>query len=252
MFEICWKTLAESGNLNMFIGCATAVLLFILWLLRGRITGVSISRSGGFQLMTGDADLILDLHSQLDPIDQCCQNQIAEHSDMLELIPVTRNSTIHTVFINQLANETLRLSAYANHHTRELELDYHSFCERKLSRIQAKLNRHLWLLKGDKPTNEKIIQFLERWLSHVVLPPVMEACQKKVNYYKSLLMRKNISEHLRINIASWKSKNEKYIKTLTSLITDLQKHKGTLLGLHIDRTSGIYRDEGPNLVATEE
>ena len=242
--------IAQSGHFNVFCICGAFVLCTILLVLRDRITGVSINRQDGFRLVTGDADLILDLHGKLDPIDHNCMTQIAEHTEIMELLPVTKQSTLRTAFINQLANETLRVSAYANHHARELKLDHIAYCEKRLTRIHARIHRFLWLLKGEKPDAEVIVRYLERWLLLVVMPPVLDACKKKVAYYDSLLTpRKSISVNLRHSIQGWQDKNVKYIETLTALMAKLQEGPEPLFGIDFSwKRSGIYSNDG--LLAT--
>ena len=252
--EAALKTIVASGHLNVVVVCATVFLMYILWLLRKRITGVSISRSGGFQLTTGDADLILDLHNRLEPIDHACRMQIAEHTDALELVEVTKKSTLQTIFINQLACEILKMSAYANHHARELQLDHRTYCEKRLNRIHVKLSRYsLLLAEGARPCTEAIAAYIERWLLTVVLPPVLEACRRKVSYYNSLLLRKDISEHLRAGVKEWRQKNEVYIRVLTDLVSELQKPGETLFGVGLSHTnsSGVFRSDGPSVESNE-
>jgi len=249
MTEIC-NWIAQSGHFNVLCICGTFMALAVLWALRDRITGISVSRQDGFRLITGDADLILDLHGKLDPIDHYCMTQIAEHTELMELLPVTKQSTLRTAFINQLANETLRVSAYANHHARELQSDYIAYCEKRLIRIHSRIHRFLWLLKGEKPDAEIIARYLERWLLLVVMPPVLDACKKKVAYYDSLLMlRKNISVSLQHSIQGWRDKNSKYIETLTALTTKLQEGPELLFGIDFSwKRSGIYSND--RLLAT--
>lgn len=243
-------SMAQSGSMNVLTVCLTVVVLVILFLLRGRLTGVSVSRAG-IQFMTGDTDLILNLHQVLDPLDHDCKVRVAENTDGLELREVTPNCTTNTILINQLACETLKMAAFTNHHARELCVNHLAYCEKRLIKINSKLLRHTVQLENDIPTGKDVALFLQHWLLRIVLPPVMDTCRRKISYYESLLKRKNISDVLKFNIQEWKFKNETYLATLSDLKAELQSGKEVLFGLNVSLGyTGVF--ESPVLTNVSE
>jgi len=195
--------------------------------MRKTLHNVTLGKSG-IQLSNGDVEMVLELHNRLEPIDHKCMTHIAENTDLLDLVEVTRHCTIHTLLINQLARETLKISAYSNHHARELQTDYMLYCERKLGSIFAKLNRYCWILESEVPESRTIGRFVSRWLHYVVIPPVISACEKKISFYDGLLRRRNISEARREDITGWRKKNVEYIENLRVIVDKLSGESGIL------------------------
>jgi hypothetical protein len=229
----------------------TAVIYFIV----GGFTTTIVWMLLEMASTNADSDVMMDLNDKQDTIDRTVQGKIYAGLQQIRFINEhvpDQGEMQQRMVINGIAAKALVSSVFQNHYSRKLgcsdtNLDYlkdkchdvetafsdshHHFEYRKMV-----VNR----LPEGVTFTDAIASYVNNLLLKVIIPALLDSCEKKIGFYESLLRRGSISRKLRREIKSWLSKNMGYV----SVLTDLRTTSCVLL------YSKIMREAGSNGTAT--
>ena len=102
------------------------------------------------------------------------------------------------------------------HHTRDLDSNgTEGYIAEKTGEIVESLR--VWKKKFPMLTDELIEGYVCLWIKNALIPPLRKACFEKIDFYKSLLARNNVSESVKEKTKAWLAKNERYIQCIDEL-----------------------------------
>jgi len=209
--ELNWQDLVIPA-MSFCAGFISALMMG----LKDKVTEIFFSRSG-FQVYTNSSDVSFEIMGELERIDSSAQKTIRKGSTGMELLPVDQHGTsTEVILVNYKAVMPLVIATYENHHTREL------LCDGADGYIAEKTNELLqvtqhWKKRFPNLTKDYIADHVCTWTKTALVPALRKACNEKINFYKSLLARTNISESVKVKIKEWLAKNERYIVCIDEL-----------------------------------
>jgi len=75
----------------------------------------------------------------------------------------------------------------------------------------------VWKKKFPVLTDDLVEGYVCLWIKNALIPPLRKACFEKIDFYKSLLARNNVSESVKEKVKAWLSKNERYVQCIDEL-----------------------------------
>ena len=223
----------------------TAVIYFIV----GGFTTTIIWMLLEMASTNADSDVMMDLNDKQDTIDRTVQGKIYAGLQQIRFINEhvpNQEETQQRVVINGIAAKALVPSVLQNHYSRKLgcpnaNLDY---LREKYNEVDAAFsNNHHHLEYRQMVVNrlpegvtfsDAIASYVNNLLLKIIIPALLDSCEKKIGFYESLLRRGSISQKLRREIKSWLAKNVGYVSALTELRTSS----------HVLMYSSIMRETG--------
>jgi len=193
--------LVVSGSFALGMGFAC------VYFLRHTIVELYVGREG-MRVRTNNDAVQLEIAGQLDRIDSNCRKSIREATTELELLDTKKYGTATEVLtVNLVANLPLVYSSYENHHTRELSASgVDAYLGIKAREIRKAVK--VWQNDVSGLTNKVINAYACLWVKEILIPNVRRACEEKVAYYKSLLIRRDIGESIKAQVKEWLKKHE--------------------------------------------
>jgi len=193
-------------------GFGTALVLG----LRHKVTDIFLSRAG-LRIHTNSDDVAFEVGGKNERIDSTTRKSIRKGTDRLSLLDHNQYGTnVEIMFINLVARQPLQNAAHENHHTRDLDSNgVEGYIAEKTSEILESIC--IWKEKFSVLTNELVEGYVCLWIKNALIPPLRKACLEKIDFYKSLLARNNVSESVKEKIKTWLSKNERYVQHIEEL-----------------------------------
>jgi hypothetical protein len=199
------------------IVCAIAsVMIVFALILRERISGVSVSRSG-LQMHTNDIPVWSEIMEKIERIDAGTCRSVRKGTTRLRILdPGKYKIPAEGMLVVYEANLPLIYAAYENHHTRKLDKNgIDNYIADMVYDVKAVLR--IWQRKFPELTDELIKEYVYRWIKQVVVPNLRSACTEKLVYYKAQTERDEVSKPLKEIMKRCIRKNEHYIVCIEEL-----------------------------------
>jgi len=193
-------------------GFGTALVLG----LRHKVTDIFLSRAG-LRIHTNSDDVAFEVGGKNERIDSSTRKSIRKGTDRLSLLNSDQHGTnVEVLLINLMARQSLQNAAHENHHTRDLDSNgTEGYIAEKTSEILESMRA--WKKKFPVLTDDLIEGYVCLWIKNALIPPLRKACFEKIDFYKSLLARNNVSESVKEKVKAWLSKNERYVLCIDEL-----------------------------------
>ena len=185
--------------------------------LRDRVSGVSLSRSGGLQIRTNDVVMWSKLKNAVDQIDSSTRKSIRKATTgMMILAPDEYEMSAEVMLVNSAANSPLVYAAYENHHTRELATDgIDAYITDKANDITEAVR--VWKKHFPKLTDKACLDHACRWIKKILIPNLRRACHAKLVCYESMYDRDDVGKFVKMEIVRCVKKNQGYVKRIDEL-----------------------------------
>ena len=189
--------------------------------LRGRVSGVSLSRSGGLQICTNDVVMWNKLKNKVERIDASIRKLIRKATTGLMILDPGKNEmTAEVMLVNCAANSSLVYAAYENHHTRELAADgIDAYISDKANDITEVVR--IWKKHFPELTDEACHDHACHWIKKVLIPNLRRACHAKLVHYESMYDRDDVGKVVKMEILRCVKKNKGYVQRIDELAARL-------------------------------
>jgi hypothetical protein len=205
--------------LAVIVGSCSMVAMTLIIVLRDKISGVFVSRSG-VEIRTNDVPVWNKIEDKIERIDSnTCKSIRKATTGLMILDPEKYEMSTEAMLINEKANQPLIYAAYENHHTRELDSDADAYLADKAQDISLAVR--IGKKYFPELTEEKSNAFACYWFKKVLLPNLRRACTEKVAYYISQIERSDVSNTIKNMLIVRRKKNEKYIQCIDEIATRL-------------------------------
>jgi hypothetical protein len=198
--------------------------------LRDRVSGVSLSRSGGLQIRTNDVVMWSKLKNKVEQIDTSTRKSIRKATTgMMIIAPDKYEMSAEVMLVNRAANSPLVYAAYENHHTRELAADgIDAYITDKANDIEEAVR--IWKKHFPELTDEACHDHACLWIRKILIPNLRRACHAKLTYYESMYDRDDVGKIVKMEITRCIKKNREYVKRIDELATRSGiKHLSTII-----------------------
>jgi len=203
-------------SLAVMIGSLAMVAITFILVLRDKISGVHVSRSG-VEIQTNDISDWSNAVDKIERIDSNTGKSIRRATTGLMILDSeNREMSTEVMLVVLKANQPLICAAYENHHTRELITDGGEGYLADKTRDIIDIIRP-WRTLFPELTNERSEAFACLWLKKILVPNLRRACVEKVAYYTSQIGRNDISKTVEKMFVEYKKKNEAYICCIDKL-----------------------------------
>jgi len=184
--------------------------------LRHKVTDIFLSRTG-LRIHTNSDDVAFEVGGKNERIDSATRKSIRKGTDRLSLLPPNQHGTsVEIMLINIVARQSLQNAAHENHHTRDLDTNgTEGYIADKTCEILESIR--YWKKKFPVLTDDLVEGYVCLWVKNALIPPLRKACFEKIDFYKSLLARNDVSESVKEKIKAWLSKNERYVQCIDEL-----------------------------------
>jgi len=202
-------------SLAVIIGSCSMVGITLIIVLRDKISGVHVSRTG-VEIRTNDVPAWSKIVDKIERIDANTAKSIRKATARLMVIdPEKYSMSPEAMLVIREANQPLIYAAYENHHTRELESDANVYLADKAQDVWDAVR--IWRHHFPELTDEKCEAFACHWLKRILLSNLRKACGEKVAYYTSQLERHDISGTVKVILTGCREKNQAYIQRINQL-----------------------------------
>jgi hypothetical protein len=202
-------------SLAVIIGSLSMAAMTLIIVLREKISGVFVSRSG-VSIHTTDLSDYSKAVDQIDRIDSDTHQAIRKATTGLMIIdPETHDMSAEVLLAILGANQPLVCATFENQHTRALKADADAYLASKALDISAAVR----IVKKHFPelTDDRCNAFACHWLKKILLPNLRRACYEKAAYYKSQINRTGVSKTVKAILEECLAKNLDYIKCFDML-----------------------------------
>jgi|GEM_PF-1593302 len=201
--------------LAVIMGSFSIVAVTFIIVLRDKISGVHVSRSG-VEIQTNDIPVWSKVVDRIERIDSNTAKSIRKSTNGLMMIDSAQQEICtETMLVCREANQPLIYAAYENHHTRDLKSDVNVYIADKAHDIAAAVR--IWRKHFPELTAEKSHAYACLWVKKILLPNLRRACVDKIAYYTSQINRKDISKTIKEILAGCRTKNETYVSLIDTL-----------------------------------
>ena len=201
--------------LAVIIGSISMVAMTLVVVLRDKISGVHISRTG-LEIRTNDIPVWSKVVDKIERIDSNTAKSIRKATASLMILdPEKYEACTQTMLICREANQPLIYAAYENHHTRELKSDAKVYLADKAQDVLSAVR--VFRKHFPELTEEMAYAFVCSWFKQILLPNLRRACIGKVGYYTSQINRNDISRTVKEILIECRTKNEAYICLIDKL-----------------------------------
>jgi len=214
------------GAIAVIVCALASVMIVFALILRERISGVSVSRTG-LQMHTNDLPVWNKIVDKIEHIDSHTCKSIRKATTGLMIIdPEKYGMSAEAMLVIREANLPLVCAAYENHHTREIFADGGEvYLADKAHDIAAAVQ--IWKKHFPELTKEKSEAYARVWTKNIVIPHVRKACLEKAAYYNSQMERTGRSKTLKEILEGCREKNMKYIACFDKLAAQLDGQEKT-------------------------
>jgi hypothetical protein len=205
---------------KLIMGLGALLVGMLIYVLRDRITGITISRTG-LQMHLNDVVVWRQIEDTIDQIDSSTCRSVRKATTGLMIIDPGKYSMPAEVMLGIWeANMPLIWAGYENHCTRLIFADGgEMYIAEKNYDIQEVARR--WQKRFPELTDEVIANHVRRWVKKVLVPNLRKACLEKVTYYKQQIAQHNISKTIKEDLTRCLHKNVNYIECFDKLISGL-------------------------------
>ena len=214
-------TKTEVCILIIIVVCLIAVVLGrIVYYLRDVISDIEFTRLG-FTLRVDNSQINTEMFEEINRIDSEDASSMRKATTSITLFDPEKYNTSEKVLlallINREANMPLVYAVYENHHTRAIAVEngVEKYIADKVYDVSASLR--VWKKRFPEITDALIEEYVYRWIKKIAVPFLRNACNEKINYYKSLLERKDIRKPLKEKVTALLRKNIYYTKCIDEL-----------------------------------
>ena len=202
-------------SLAVIIGSLSIVAITFIIVLRDKISGVFVSRTG-VEIRTNDIPDWSKIAAETDLIDENnCKSIRKATARLMILDPEEHGTSAETMLAIREANLPLIYAAFENHHTRELKADADAYLEDKAQDIAEAVQ--IFQTHFPELSVETSDAFACHWLKKILLPNLRRACGEKIAYYTSQLRRSDISKTVKEMLTECRIKNVDYIACIDQL-----------------------------------
>ena len=180
--------------------CAVVSLLAvfgIVWLLGARLSHMSYSREGGFQLKTNDRMVLNERRNEIGHIDSYTQKKMRRATMSRTILdPSVYGVTAEVMLVNYRANQPLINAVHENHHTRELaDGTAEGYIIDKARDVWEAVRR--WEEKIPELTYELCEAYVCSWIKNVLIRALRRASEDKIVFYTRMNRRKDVSKDIK-------------------------------------------------------
>jgi len=201
--------------LAIIIGSVSMVAITLIIVLRDKISGVHVSRTG-VEIRTNDMPVWSKVVDKIERIDSNTAKSIRKATAGLMILDTEKHEVCtETMLVCREANQPLIYAAYENHHMRELKSEANVYIADKTHDISAAVR--IWRKHFPELTAEKAHAFGCLWIKKILLPNLRRACVEKVAYYTVQINRNDISKTVKEILIGCRTKNETYIGLIDEL-----------------------------------
>jgi len=202
-------------SLAVIIGSLSMVAMTLILVLRDKISGVHVSRTG-VEIRTNDIPTWSQAVDKIEQIDSATRKAIRKATTGLMIIdPEKHGMSPEAMLAIREANQPLIYAAYENHHTRELDADADVYLADKAYDILAAIR--IWKKHFPELTEERCAAFACYWFKKILIPILRRACIEKVAYYTSQIEQGDASHSVKEILTGCRKKNEDYIQCIDKL-----------------------------------
>jgi hypothetical protein len=202
-------------SLAVMIGSLSTVAITLILVLRNKISGVHVSRTG-VEIRTHDSPTWSQTVDKIEQIDRgTCKAIRKATTGLMILDPEKYGMSPEAILIIREANQPLIYAAYENHHTRELDVDADVYLADKTYDILAAVR--IWKKHFPELTEEHCEAHAYYWFKKILIPILRRACVEKVVYYHSQIEQSDVSYAVKAILTRCCKKNEEYIKCIDRL-----------------------------------
>jgi hypothetical protein len=202
--------------LAVLLGMLLVFLGIVVIVLGNRITGVHMSRSE-VEIHTNDLSEWRKFVDIVKSIDSKTHKKTRLSTLGLQIIdPKKYGMSTDAALVNRDAVMPLVWATYENNHTRELATGGgDTYLAEKTEDVFEFIK--VYCEQFPELTEERSEAFVCRWFKKILIPNVRRQCVEKVNFYKSEIIRKDLSKTTKADIKGYLEKNEDYIKRIDEL-----------------------------------
>jgi hypothetical protein len=207
-------------SVAVIIGSLAMVAMTFAIVLRDKISGVHVSRTG-VEIHTNDVQAWSKIVDRIERIDSGTDKSLRKQTTGLMMIdPEQHGLSAKAMLLNRDAVFPLVCAAYENHHTREIAVDGGDlYLADKSHDISAAILS--WKKSLPELTDERIDDFVRVWTKKIMLPNLRRACLEKVAYYDRQLHQHSMSKTLKNILTGCREKNVGYIECIDKLAARL-------------------------------
>jgi hypothetical protein len=210
------------------------------WLLglRGKISDIILSRSGGLRIHTNSPMIVFELMGKIEQIDSETKKEMRKATEALTIMPLKKfGMKTEVMLFNFMANRPLLNASHENHITREIkDSGADKYITEKIDEVLSEVQ--FWAQQFPE-LPEMVESFVYLWTKRVLIPNIRRSCNDKLAYYRKLYSRTNIIDSLREEVLVWIKKNEEYLECLEELNERSVIREQT----HITKISAIAKKE---------
>ena len=202
-------------SLAVIIGSLSMVAIVLIIVLRDKISGIHVSRSG-VEIRTNDTMVWSKIVDKIERIDANVSNSIRKATTRLMILdPEKHGMSAEVMLAIEKANLPLIYAAYENHHARKLEANADVYLLDKSYDIFEAVQ--IWQKHFPELTSERTKAFAYHWLKTILLPALRQACVEKVTFYTTQIERRGVSNSVKEMLSECRDKNLRYIKCIDEL-----------------------------------
>ena len=213
-----------------FLG-ALAVIAFI-YFAHHRISLVSVTRAN-LEIRTNDLSIGHERRDKIERIDSSTRKSIRRATvGLMILDPNKYDMSAEVMLVIREANQPLIYAAYENHHTRELDYTREPGSEGVGVYVADKaldVSQAVSIFRKHFPelTEAVIDRHTHIWIKNILIPNQLRACNEKIEYYRSMNERKDVSRVIKEENDRCIAKNLRYISNFLELKEQSNIHNFT-------------------------
>jgi len=194
------------------VGIATLIIV-----LRDKISGIFVSRSGGFQMHTNDVPVWSEIVDMIKQFDSEAHTDIRKKTTGLTILDIEQyKMSAEAMLVNERANLPLVFASYENNHTRAIAADGGDvYLANKTNDIIEAVK--VWKNQLPELTDERCESFAYYWFKKIVSPIIRKTCLEKIAFYGAQLNRNEVSKTIKTILIRCRDKNMDYIQRIDEL-----------------------------------
>ena len=200
----------------VIIASLSAVVIMLIIVLRDKISGVHVSRSG-LEIRTTDLLMGKQIARKIEQIDFNTRKTVRRGTTVLAIIdPALFGKSAEAILVIRDANFPLFCATYENHHTRELLSDGGDV-------YLAEKANDVWEAIRDRNekfpglTYDRAEALVCHWFKKILIPTLRRACVEKVEYYTTQISSRDVSKTIKADLEVCRKKNLEYIGRIDEL-----------------------------------